>query len=247
MVQGKSIIITGASSGIGRAVAINLSNLGANCILIGRDLDKLNEVQEKCNSPSLIIVADLNDFTIYEDIVEKSFKTFGAIYGFVHSAGIEQTILLQQIKIDDVKKLFNINVFSAIEFARIICKKKFKSENQSFVLISSIMGVVGNKALVSYSASKGAIISMVKSMALELASKGVRVNAVSPGHISDSEMSKKKEENLSKEAIDLIVKNHPLGLGQCSDVAETTYFLLSENSRWITGQNIIIDGGYSIQ
>ena len=247
MIKNKTIIITGASSGIGKEIAIHLSGLGANCVLIGRNIDRLEKVKEKCVSPTLIISTDLQNFEGYEDIVQLAVKKFGPIYGFVHSAGIEQTILLQQINVEGLAEIFNINVFSAIEFVKILSKKKYKDEKQSFVLLSSIMGVVGNKGLVSYSATKGAIISMVKSMALELASKNTRVNTISPGHISDSEMSKKKEEYLSEEAVITIEKNHPLGLGKCIDIANTTAFLLSENSSWITGQNIIIDGGYSIQ
>ncbi|EPE9919195.1 SDR family NAD(P)-dependent oxidoreductase [Flavobacterium psychrophilum] len=247
MLSGKIIIITGASSGIGKATAIHLSSLGAKCVLIGRDEKRLIEVQSLCSNVSMIISEDLSDFIKYEMIVEKIYQDFGKIYGFVHSAGIEQTILMQQLSILDLKNIFDINVFSAIEFVKLITKKKYKDDNQSVVLISSVMGVVGNKGLVSYSASKGAIISMIRSMALELSSKNVRVNALSPGHISDSEMSLVKEAKLSEEANVRIRDNHPLGLGSCYDVALATRFLLSQDSKWITGQNIIIDGGYSIQ
>ncbi|WP_426474903.1 SDR family NAD(P)-dependent oxidoreductase [Chryseobacterium balustinum] len=247
MIQNKTIIITGASSGIGREIAIHLSKLGANCVLIGRNQERLAKVKAECISPSLVISTDLYNFENYEEIVQKVFEEFGSIYGFVHSAGIEQTLLLPQIKIENLNEIFNINVFSAIEFIKIISKKKYKFEKQSFVVLSSVMGVVGNKGLTSYSATKGAIISMVRSMALELSSKKIRVNAVSPGHVSDSEMSQNKERYLSEEAVSVIEKNHPLGLGKCLDVAKITAFLLSEDSDWITGQNIVVDGGYSIQ
>lgn len=247
MLSGKTILVTGASSGIGKSIAILLSGLGAKCVLFGRSMERLKEVQELCSNETIIINEDLTDFSKYEGIVEAIHDKLGSIYGFVHSAGIEQTILLQQLTIDNLKNIFDINVFSAIEFVRIISKKKYKDNNQSIVLISSVMGVVGNKGLTSYSASKGAIISMVKSMALELSSKNIRVNSVSPGHISDSEMSIGKESRLSEEANAKIKDNHPLGLGSCSDVAFAVQFLLSEESKWITGQNIIIDGGYSIQ
>jgi NAD(P)-dependent dehydrogenase (short-subunit alcohol dehydrogenase family) len=236
MLAGKIIIITGASSGIGKSIAIHLSGLGVKCILIGRSLKRLKEVQALCSNETMIVSEDLTQFNKYEEI-----------YGFVHSAGIEQTILLQQLTIDNLKNIFDINVFSAIEFIRIITKKKYKEHNQSIVLISSVMGVVGNKGLTSYSASKGAIISMIKSMALELSNKNSRVNAVSPGHIHDSEMSKIKESKLSNESNERIKNNHPLGLGSCNDIAFAVQFLLSDESKWITGQNIIIDGGYSIQ
>ncbi len=247
MLSGKTILITGASSGIGKSIAIRLSELGAKCVLIGRNVERLKEVQELCRNETMLFSEDLTDFSKYESIIEETHQKFGTIYGFVHSAGIEQTILLQQLTIDNLKSIFAINVFSAIEFARIISKKKYKDTNQSIVLISSVMGVVGNKGLTSYSASKGAVIAMIKSMALELASKNIRVNAVSPGHVSDSEMAISKESRLSEEANAKIKDNHPLGLGSCKDVAFAVQFLLSEESKWITGQNIIIDGGYSIQ
>ncbi len=247
MLVGKTIVITGASSGIGKSIAIHLSGLGAKCVLIGRSIERLKEVESLCLGETMIINEDLAQFSKYEGIIEEIYKRFGNIYGFIHSAGIEQTILIQQLTIKDLQNIFDINVFSAIEFVRIITKKKYRDESQSVVLISSVMGVVGNKALTSYSASKGAIISMIKSMALELANKKTRINAVSPGHIHDSEMSIIKESRLSNEANEKIKSNHPLGLGSCDDVAFAVRFLLSEESKWITGQNIIIDGGYSIQ
>ena len=247
MLSGKTILITGASSGIGKSIAIRMSELEAKCVLIGRNVERLKEVQKLCRNETILFAEDLTDFGKYEGIIEETHQKFGNIYGFVHSAGIEQTILLQQLTIDNLKNIFDINVFSAIEFIRIISKKKYKDTTQSIVLISSVMGVVGNKGLTSYSASKGAVIAMIKSMALELSSKNIRVNAVSPGHVSDSEMAISKESRLSEEANAKIKDNHPLGIGSCKDVAYAVQFLLSEESKWITGQNIIIDGGYSIQ
>lgn len=245
--KGKVVIITGASSGIGRATSIRLSEMGAICVLIGRNLERLKEVENICINETMIVSTDLYEFSSYEGIIEMIFQRFGKIFGFVHSAGIEQTILLQQLTQTNLKDIFEINVFSSLEFIKIISKKKYKDESQSIVLISSVMGVVGNKGLTSYSASKGAIISMVKSIALELSKKNIRINAVSPGHVEDSEMSLLKEKKLSDEANQEIINNHPLGLGTCDDVAFTIRFLISQESKWITGQNIIIDGGYSIQ
>ncbi|RZJ66057.1 MAG: SDR family oxidoreductase [Flavobacterium sp.] len=247
MFTDKTIVVTGASSGIGKAVAIHLSSLGANCVLIGRDADKLEKVRQSCKGKTLAIREDLSDFEKYTDIADRILNEFGPISGFVHSAGIDQTIALQQLRTQDLQSIFDINVFAAIQLSGIFTKKKYKAESQSIVLISSVMGIVGNKGLTSYSASKGAIVAMVRSMALELAQKGVRVNAVSPGHISDSEMAILKESRLPEEANQRIRDNHPLGLGTCDDVAFAVKFLLSDESRWITGQNLVIDGGYSIQ
>jgi NAD(P)-dependent dehydrogenase (short-subunit alcohol dehydrogenase family) len=107
------------------------------------------------------------------------------------------------------------------------------------------MGIQGNPSLVGYSASKGALISGVKSMAIELASKNIRVNVISPGHLEDTEMSAKLFENLSEESKSLIIKAYALGLGTTSDAANGCIYLLSDASKWVTGTNLIIDGGYS--
>ncbi|RYF18251.1 MAG: SDR family oxidoreductase [Flavobacteriales bacterium] len=247
MLQDKTIIVTGASSGIGMQTALTLSNLGAKCVLVARNIERLQKVADACKSETHLVSLDLLDLESYDACVSEIYQKFGPIYGFVHSAGIEQTVLLQQIQTKDFRNIFDVNVVAAIEMMKRIAKKKYRAESQSFVLVSSIMGIVGNKGLTAYSASKGAVISMVKSLALELASKNTRVNAVSPGHISDSKMSVEKELVLAEEAIAEIVKAHPLGLGKSEDVANLITFLLSEKSRWITGQNMIIDGGYSIQ
>ena len=247
MLTDKTIIVTGASSGIGKAIAIHLSSVGAKVVLIGRNVERLAEARSQCIGETMTISADLNDFDSYDGIVSEIHQKFGGIYGFVHSAGIEQTILLQQLKVSQLREIFDVNVFSAVQFISTITKKKYRTENQSIVLISSIMGVVGNKGLTSYSGTKGALIAMIRSMALELATKNVRINAISPGHIADSGMTKTMEHNLSEEANDKIKSNHPLGLGTCNDVAYSVKFLLSEESRWMTGQNLILDGGYSIQ
>lgn len=246
-IKDKVIIVTGASSGIGKQIAISLSEIGAKCVLLGRNKEKLISVQSLCVNETLIYDCDLTLFDGYEKIVSEVVEKFGKIYGFVHSAGIEQTIPLQILKVENLEEIFKINVFSPIEFIKILSKNKYKDDNQSLVIISSIMGVVGNKGLTSYSASKGAIIAMIKSMALELAKKNIRINAVSPGHIKDSEMSIEKESKLSNESIFKIIESHPLGLGSCKDVSNMVSFLLSEDSNWITGQNFIVDGGYTIQ
>ncbi|RYZ87329.1 MAG: SDR family oxidoreductase [Proteobacteria bacterium] len=247
MFQDKTIIITGASSGMGKATAVLLSSLGANCVLLGRNQDRLDEVARLCEGDTLAISQELSDFESYPGIIDRAFERFGPIYGLVHSAGIEQTILLQQLRDDDLKSIFEVNVFSAVKLAGLITKKKYRTETQSVVMIASVMGVVGNKALTSYSATKGALIAMVRSMALELAAKNVRVNAISPGHVRDSGMSEIMEKQLSDEALKRIIDSHPLGLGTCDDVARSVKFLLSNESRWMTGQNLVLDGGYSIQ
>ncbi|MDD4290599.1 MAG: SDR family NAD(P)-dependent oxidoreductase [Patescibacteria group bacterium] len=246
--SGKNIIITGASSGIGRQCAISCSYLGAKITLIGRNIDRLKDTLISLHGKDhLICPYDITNFEGIEKIIENTVNVNGQIDGLIYSAGIEMTLPLKSMKSNYYQDIFNINVISAFEFIKVISKKKNLSKNASFLLISSVMSIVANPGLSAYCASKGALISGVKSIALELASKNCRVNCVSPGHLFDTEMSIEKEKNLSQEANQKILDAHPLGLGSKTDVANLCVFLLSDASRWITGQNIIIDGGYSIK
>jgi NAD(P)-dependent dehydrogenase (short-subunit alcohol dehydrogenase family) len=245
-VKDKVIIITGASSGIGKGIAIHLSNLGAKCVLMGRNEERLNNVRKECKNETLVYSFDLIDFDKYQWVIDDIYSRFGKIYGFVHSAGIQQTKPISTLLYNDLKEIFEINVFSPLLFSKIISKKKYIDQGQSYVFIASIMGVVGNKCLSTYSATKGSLISMTKSMALELADKNIRVNSISPGHIDDTEMAVQIGDGLSIDALNKIQNDHPLGLGRVKDISCMIEFLLSENSRWVTGQNLIVDGGYTI-
>ncbi|MGA1977593.1 MAG: SDR family oxidoreductase [Bacteroidales bacterium] len=245
--DGRNILITGASSGIGRQCAINCSLMGANVILTGRDEKRLIEVSSLLSVGNHHYhVFDLTNYSEIESLVNKAVRITGKISGFIHSAGIELPVPINLLKPEHFNLLFAINVISGFEFAKIISKRKYISESGgSFVFIASIMGLLGNSALSAYSASKGAIISGVRSLAIELAEKKIRVNAVSPAQIMNTKMSNNKFSMLSAEEIDKIKKEHPLGFGTAEDVANGCVFLLSEASKWVTGTNLIIDGGYS--
>jgi len=242
----KNIIVTGASSGIGRQCAITFSQLGANVILIARNKERLKDTFNKLKEGNhLIISQNVTEYDKLEEVVDTAVNKIGKISGFVHSAGIEMTLPLRSMQPSYYEEMFAINVISGFELARIISKKKYIDENGgSFVFISSIMGIIGNAALVGYSASKGALISAIKSMAIELARKNIKVNSISPGYIK-TEMTKKMFNYISEESKKQIIDMHPLGLGQSEDIANACAFLLSDASRWITGINLIVDGGYS--
>jgi len=244
--KNKNILITGASSGIGRQCALTFSQLGANVILIARNKERLKDTFSKLEKGNhLIISQDITEYDKLEQIIKYSVEKIGRISGFVHSAGIEMTLPLRSMNSSYYEKIFAINVISGFELAKIISKKKYLDKNgASFVFISSVMGIVGNPALIGYSASKGALISAIKSMALEFISKNIRVNCISPGHV-ETEMASKLFEKLSEESKKQIIDMHPLGLGKPEDIANACAFLLSDASRWITGTNLIVDGGYS--
>ncbi len=244
--KNKNILITGASSGIGRQCAITFSQLGASVILIARNEERLKETYNRLDKGNhLIISQDITEYNKLEEVVNTAVDKVGKIFGFVHSAGIEMTLPLRSMQPSYYEKMFSINVISGFELAKIISKKKYIDKNgASFIFISSIMGIVGNPALIGYSASKGALISATKSMAIELVSKNIRVNSISPGHVK-TEMANRLFEKISEKSKKEIIEMHPLGLGRPDDIANASAFLLSDAARWVTGTNLIVDGGYS--
>jgi NAD(P)-dependent dehydrogenase (short-subunit alcohol dehydrogenase family) len=244
----KVIIITGASSGIGRECAIAASQLGARVVLLARDSVRLEQTLESMSGEGhLVVPHDITDYESLEGIVKESVDKLGKISGFIHSAGIENTIPLRSMSAIDYELFFRINVISGFELARIISQKKhINQEGGSFVFISSVLGAAGQPGKIGYCASKGAILTACKAMALELAPKKIRCNAVLPGAVM-TEMTKAYMERTPEEAVSAFVKMHPLGMGQPEDVSCLCSFLLSDASKWITGTNINVDGGYSAQ
>ena len=245
--RGQTILVTGASSGIGRQCAISLSYSGANVILFGRNENALKETAHLM-SPEVnyrICSIDLREVEALELEVKQSVEKIGKINGVIHSAGISTTLPLRVTSPDKTNHFLQVNVTSAIELTRIVSKRKYFSENGgSIIFISSVMGMVGEAGKTIYSLTKGALIAGTKSLAIELANKRIRVNCISPGVVetpmsnsavySQSEVSRKEIEHL-----------HPLGLGKPEDIANACIFLLSDASRWITGTNLVIDGGYT--
>jgi len=216
----KNIFITGASSGIGRQCAITFSQLGANVILIARNKERLKATFDKLEKGNhLIISQDIAAYNKLEEVVNTAVDKVGKISGFVHSAGIEMTVPLRSMTPSYYENMFAINVISGFELARIISKKKYLDEKGvSFIFISSVMGMLGQSGKIGYCASKGALISGVKAMSLELAKKNIRVNCVLPG-VVETEMSNKMLENLPEESKKSIINMHPLGLGRTEDIA----------------------------
>lgn len=244
--KNKNIIATGASSGIGRQCAITFSQLGANIILIARNEERLKETFNKLDKGNhLFISQDITEYAKLEEVINNAVDKVGKISGFVHSVGIEMTLPLRSMQPSYYEDMFAVNVISGFELARIISKKKYLGEKgTSFVFISSVMGILGQPGKVAYCASKGALILGAKAMALELAKKNIRVNCILPG-VVETEMSNKMFQGLSEESKKEIIDMHPLGLGKPEDIANTCAFLLSDASRWVTGTNLIVDGGYS--
>ncbi len=242
----KVVLITGASSGIGRQCAISCSKMGARLILIGLEPDKLQDTLNQLEGTGHIFYAqDITEYEKLEPIIKESVEKTGPINGFIHSAGIEMSRPLKILKAENYEKVIAVNAIASFEIVRILSKIKYLSDGgASYILISSVMGALGDIGNVAYCSSKGALLSAGKAMALELAAKKIRINCILPGVI-ETEMSKQLFLTISEESRNSILKMHPLGLGKPTDIANACIFLLSDASRWITGINFFVDGGYS--
>ena len=242
---GKHIVITGASSGIGRQCAITANALGAFVILIGRSEERLKETASLLvNTSYILFAADITAYKETEFGLENLLKDL-KIDGIVHAAGISTTLPLRNITPEKLQPFFETNVFAAINITKLLTKVKFANpEGMSIVFIASVMGIVGELGKTTYSLTKGAIVAGAKSLALELASKNIRVNCILPG-VVETPMSANAVYAQDVKAYDKIKSYHPLGLGNPEDVANACAFLISDGARWITGTNLIVDGGYT--
>ncbi|HVU27246.1 MAG TPA: SDR family oxidoreductase [Verrucomicrobiae bacterium] len=238
-------LITGASSGFGRSIAQRLAS-SRRLILVGRSAERLELTRSKCEAPErhLLWARDLSRLEGIGNELAVLLETKGVIIDhFVHSAGVLSIQYARAVEMTSVKQLFNVNVFSAMEIIRPLTQKKVNhGALRSITFISSIATRVGAAGYSIYGASKGAVNSLSLSLAVELA-PAVRVNAVLPG-IVGTEMN--TEHFANPEFVDFVRKTHPLGLGQPEDVADAVEFLASDRARWITGQEIVVDGGRTV-
>lgn len=245
----QKILIVGASSGIGKATAIRLSKAGAKLVLIARSEDKLKEVIASCEGNGhQYFVIDVKDEKSIDEAITKSAKEIEEPFtGFVYSAGQEGTIPLKFAKSDFLTDILQVNTIPALLITKVLQKKgNFSSEGGSVVFISSVMGSLGQPAKAAYCMSKGGLVAASKALALELASKRIRVNCISPGMVI-TEMSSKILDSVSEDSVKEIKRMHPLGIGDVEDVVNGIEFLISNKSKWITGIDLLIDGGYSAQ
>jgi NAD(P)-dependent dehydrogenase (short-subunit alcohol dehydrogenase family) len=244
----KKILVTGASSGIGKAVVQIASTIGAKLVLVGRNKERLQQTfnaLEGINNEQF--VCDVTDYSSINEIINESVKNTGPFNGFVHCAGIEKTLPLKASNNKIFKEIFETNVFAAFEISRILSQKgNYNPSGTSIVLISSVMGLKGEVGKISYCSSKSALLAGSKALALELAPKKIRCNCVLPG-IVQTEMTNTLFKTITEESKQNIISRHPLGLGLPNDVAYLICFLLSDNARWITGSDYVIDGGYTAQ
>lgn len=242
--DGKSILVTGASSGIGRQCAIDCSRMGAKVVAIGRNQERLDEVVSEMAGNGVGYSFDLENLDGIKNLITKIVEDNGKMDGFIHAAGIQVTNPVKLSKPEEYESLYRVNCQSAFEIVKNLCGMKTFTKGGSVVLISSISGVIARKGLSAYAASKGALISAARVMAMELAPREIRVNTVSPGTIL-TPMMLKALDAMSEEDRKKRVDGFPLGLGRTEDISYACLYLLSDASRWVTGHNLIVDGGYT--
>ncbi len=239
----KVALITGATRGIGKQVAITLSENGYNIALNYRtendDLEKLKKEIQKNNVEVLAVQGDVSNFQDCEKIVKHIIEKFGRIDVLVNNAGITKDMLLARMKEEDFKNVIDVNLVGTFNVTKNVISYMMKARSGRIINLSSVVGISGNAGQSNYSASKAGIIGFTKSLAKEVASRNILVNAIAPGFIQTNMTDVLKDE-IKEE----IAKTIPLKrMGTAEDVANLVKFLVSDDSSYITGQVINVDGG----
>ena len=239
----KVAMITGATRGIGKQIALTLANEGYNIVLNYRtENDELiqakNEIESK-NVNCLTVQGDVTNFEDCKQMIERAINEFGKIDVLINNAGITKDMLLARMKEEDFKQVIDVNLVGTFNMTKNVISYMMKARSGRIINISSVVGIAGNAGQTNYSASKAGIIGFTKSLAKEIASRNILVNAVAPGFI-ETNMTDVLKDDVKQE----IAKNIPLKrMGTTQDVANVVKFLASDDSSYITGQVINVDGG----
>ncbi len=247
LLAGRRVFVTGASSGLGRAAAVGLSQLGATLALCGRDEGRLAETRELlAGDGHMLALAELTDTDQVAALVKNVAGNLGPLNGVFHAAGISLTMPLRMTKHRAVENTFAPSVYGAFGIARAAGQRGVMAEQSAIVLMSSISAERGHNGMMIYSAAKSALHGLVRSAAVELAPKGVRVNAVVAGSVH-TEMYEREVDRMGPNWIASVAARHPLGFGRTDDITNAVAYLLSDAGRWITGTMWTVDGGYTAQ
>ena len=237
---GKHILVVGASSGMGRVFSRMISEEGATLSILARNEERLNAtLSELVGEGHTKVVCDITN----EEQVKEAISQLSPLDGIVFCAGISEYVPVKFVSTEKIEKIFQTNYFGHISVLRILLKKKLLNKGASLVFISSLSSIVGVPGTLIYASSKAAINSAVKVLASELAPQQMRVNAICPGIVKTEMLS---STNLSEEQFAEQEKNYPLGLGTPEDVGNAVLYHLSDGSRWLTGNIMILDGGNSL-
>lgn len=239
---GRRIVVAGASSGLGRATAIVLAGAGAELILLGRNVERLRGVADATGGQTWRQV-DLADDNA-ADAVIREIAADGSIDGIFHSAGTSLVAPMRMTKTAQIDDLFGAAVYGALGVARAASRRGVLRDGGSLVFMSSVSSLRGRRGMVAYSSAKAATSGMVRALAVELADRRIRVNSIAAGAI-ETEMHHDFANSVSDDMVRNYRDLHPLGFGKAQDIADAVLFLLSDASRWITGVDLSVDGGYA--
>ena len=242
---GKCILVTGASSGIGRGISVACAKMGAKVVLSGRNEQRLQETLASLEGKGhLVLSGDLNSEDTRKEIVDK----MPTLNGVVYCAGILQIQMAKFMDLPSLEGIFQTNVFSPLMLNSLLLKKKKIQKDASIIFVSSISGVFRSQiGEGGYGATKAALTGYVKSLALELSALVIRVNTIHPG-IVETPILEVSNNTFGKEELESLQQKYPMKrFGKPEDIAHCAVYLLSDASSWMTGSNILIDGGYTLK
>jgi NAD(P)-dependent dehydrogenase (short-subunit alcohol dehydrogenase family) len=241
------ILLVGATSGIGYQIADTLIKAGYEVVLVGRNVQKLQKMASSLKlSHDYIFEFDNENIDDVKSLFSNIVDSIGKLNSMIFCAGFHEVKPLRVAKPSDFSRAFKLNTESAFVFSKFFSSSLYSSgESRSIVYIASIASIVGEPGLIGYSAAKAGLVAGARCMAIELANKRIRVNCVSPGWVN-TEHADLVKQKLGDERVAEIRNSYPLGFGEPQYIADACEFLISKKSQWITGQNLVVDGGRTI-
>ena len=238
----KNVLITGASGGIGSVIAKTLNSAGANVALTGTRNEKLKELASELGENAHVLLCDLSDMAAVDELPKQAVEILGSVDILVNNAGITRDNLLMRMSDDEWQSVIDINMTATMKLCKSVLRGMMKARWGRIINISSVVGATGNPGQANYAASKAGMVGMSKSLAYEVASRGITVNAIAPGFITTAMTEKLNDDQKAK-----IMEQIPAGrMGNATEIATAALYLASEEAGYITGTTMHINGGMAM-